>query len=235
VGARRFGENDAVLDLFTADHGRLAGLVYGGAGSRKRALLEPGSRLSAAWTARAEDALGWFEKLEPDGAGPAALLDDPAALSALQHVTALIQSVLPERQAFPVLWSASSVLLEALATARDWPAVLVRWEAGLLGETGYGLDLAECALSGVREDLVFVSPRSGRAASAAAGAPYADRLLRLPRFLTDPLAAVQQGDVADGLALTGHFLATRLLPPQRQDLPGARDRMIVQLGRSGRL
>jgi DNA repair protein RecO (recombination protein O) len=235
VAARRFGENDAVLDLFTADQGRLAGLVYGGAGSRKRALLEPGTRLSAGWTARAEDALGWFERLEAQGPGPAALLDDPAGLSALQHVSVLLHTVLPERQAFPALWEATLVLLDALAGGQEWPAVLVRWEAGLLAETGYGLDLEACALTGVQENLAFVSPRSGRAASAQAGAPFADRLLRLPPFLATPGAAVEAGDVADGLALTGHFLATRVLAPQRQDLPGARDRLIVQLGRAGRL
>lgn len=233
--ARRHGETDAVLELFTPDHGRLAGLVYGGSGRRKRALLEPGTRLDALWTARGPDALGWFERLEADGPGPAALLDDPAALSALRYVTAILHEALPERQAYPALWAGTGVLLEAMAGGADWPPVLVRWEVGLLAQTGYGLDLTACALTGVRDDLAFVSPRTGRAACAAAGAPMADRLLPLPPFLADPAAPVRSGDVADGLRLTGHFLSGQLLAPLRRDLPDARDRMIVQLGRMLRM
>jgi DNA repair protein RecO (recombination protein O) len=206
LAARRYGENDTVLELFTPDKGRLAGLVYGGAGSRKRGLQQPGTRVSAAWTARGDDALGWFETLEADGPGPAALMDDPAGLAALSHVTALLHEALPERAAYPALWAATEVLLEALQGDPGWPAVLVRWEVGLLAETGYGLDLSGCALGGAADDLAWVSPRTGRAASRAAGAAYADRLLALPGFLAGSQTAVMPGDVADGLALTGHFL-----------------------------
>lgn len=235
LAARRHGESDAVLEVLTPDRGRLAGLVYGGAGSRKRALLEPGSRLDAAWTARAEDALGWFERIEASGPGAAALLDDPAALSAVQYVAAVLRDVLPERQGHPGLFAATGVLLDALAAGPEWPAVLVRWEMGLLAETGFGLDLSECALTGSTQDLAFVSPRTGRAASAAAGAPYAGRLLRLPPFLADPAAPLASGDIADGFALTAHFLATHLMAPLRRDLPEARDRLIIQLGRAQRM
>lgn len=233
--ARRFGENDAVLDLFTADRGRLAGLVYGGSGRRKRALLEPGTQLSAAWRARAEEALGFFDTLEPAGFSPASVMDDAAALAALSSLTRLLADTLPERVAFPALHEATAILLGALAGDAGWPALVVRWEAGLLAELGYGLDLSACALTGAREDLAWVSPRTGRAASREAGAPYAHNLLALPGFLLGSQQALTGGDVADGLALTGHFLARDVLEPLRRDLPDARGRMIIALGRSGRL
>ncbi len=127
------------------------------------------------------------------------------------------------------------MLLASLEARETWPALYARFELGALAALGYGLDLEACALTGAREDLAFVSPRSGRAASAEAGTPFADKLLRLPAFLTRPGAPVAEGDVADAFALCGYFLERRLFDPMGQGLPDARRRLIEALGRSGRL
>jgi DNA repair protein RecO (recombination protein O) len=233
--ARRLGENDAVLEVFARDKGRTAGLVYGGAGKRKRHVCEPGTRLDLTWKARTEDQLGFFDPIEASGGGPAALMDDPAALLALSSVAALLHACTPEQASFSGLYDATVVLLDHLDDAPFWPALYIRWEEGLLAALGYGLDLSECALSGATDDLAWVSPRTGRAASLEAGRPYADKLLALPPFLLGTGVAPQTGDVADGFALTGHFITRELLEPMRQDLPETRTRLIYALGRSGRL
>lgn len=235
LGARRLGENDAVLEVITAEHGRVRGLVHGGAGKSKRALLEPGGRLTLTWRARTEEQLGRFEALEAAGGPAAALMDDPAALLALQSVAALLSDTTPERGAMGALFEGTRVFLEALDGAPVWPALYIRWEMGLLAELGFGLDLSRCALTGGRDDLAWVSPRTGRAAARAAGAPFADKLLTLPPFLLGGQNAIASGDVADGFALTGHFIRRELLDPVRKDLPDARARLIMALGRSGRL
>jgi DNA repair protein RecO (recombination protein O) len=235
LGARRLGETDAVVELFTPLQGRRAGLVHGGAGKRRRAVVEPGATVSATWKARTEDRLGFFQPIEATRSRSAALLDDPAALAALQAALALLQSVTAERQPYPGLHEATVVLLDALSEAPDWPALYVRWEAGLLAALGYGLDLAQCAATGASDDLTHVSPRTGRAVSATAAQPYLDRLHRLPGFLLAAQNPIASGDVADGFALTGSFLESRALAPAMKDLPEARSRLIVTLGRSGRL
>lgn len=235
LGATRFGENDAILEVFSEGQGRARGLVHGGAGRTKRALLEPGTRLHAAWKARNDDALGHFDALEASGGGPADVMDDPAALLALQSLASLLRDTTPERSAMPGLFAASAVLLDSLREAAVWPALYVRWETGLLAEQGFGLDLSVCALSGTHDDLAWVSPRTGKAASRAAGAPYADKLLPLPPFLLAGQNAIASGDVADGFALTGWFITRELLEPARKDMPDARGRLIIALGRSGRL
>jgi DNA repair protein RecO (recombination protein O) len=235
LGARRLGDADAVASVFTRDHGRATGLVHGGASKRRRAALEPGNRVALVWKARLEEQLGFFSPFEAIETTAARHMNDPAALAALSAATALLQEATAERSAAPGLYESVLVLFAALDEPAVWPALYVSWEAGLLAALGYGLDLSVCALSGSREDLAFVSPKSGRAASRQAGAPYADRLLRLPPFLLASQNPLSPGDVADGLALTGHFLETRLLAPSMKELPEARARLIVTLGRAGRL
>jgi DNA repair protein RecO (recombination protein O) len=235
LAARKFGENDAILEVFTPDKGRTSGLVYGGAGKAKRAMLEPGSRLALSWKSRNDEQLGFFETMESRGGGPAALMEDAAALSASSCVASLLLATTPDRSHCAGLYEATEILLEALHDTNGWPALYIRWELGLLAELGYGLDFSKCALTGSMEDLAWVSPKTGRAASRGAGEPFADKLLVLPAFLLGAQNKPQSGDVADGFALTGHFIARELLDPLRKTMPEARARLIFALGKSGRL
>jgi DNA repair protein RecO (recombination protein O) len=140
-----------------------------------------------------------------------------------------------ERQAHPGLYDALTLLIESLSETDLWPALYARFELGFLAELGYGLDLVRCAVTGETENLAFVSPRTGRAATHEAGAPFADKLLRLPPFVSDPDANVAEGDVADALALSGYFLENRIFDAAGQGAPDARRRLIEALGFSGRL
>ncbi len=230
--ARRHGETDAILTLLTRDHGRHLGLVKGGASRARRPLMEPGNLVEANWRARLSEQLGHY-RIEPVRACSAMFLDDPLRLSALSAACATLEAALPERESHPDLFEALSSLLEALARARDdWPAEYVRWEAHLLTGLGFGLDLKSCALTGATDDLAFVSPRTGRAASREAAKPYEDRLLALPAFLIDAHAHATQADIAAGLRLTGHFLQGQVFEhTSRQGLGEARARLLELLAR----
>lgn len=232
IGVRRHGESAALIDVFTAGHGRHAGVVRGGAGRRLAPVLQPGARLSVEWTARLEEHVGTY-RVDPIGARTAIIMADRAALAALQSVAALVAATLPERDAHPELYARSLALVEALGAAPDWPARYAAWELALLAELGFGLDLGACAVNGATEDLAWVSPRSGRAVSRAAGAPWAGRLLALPGFLRDgwrePPA---RAEVLAALALTGHFLEARVAPGlPREALPAARGRAVDAIRR----
>jgi len=229
LSMRPHGESSAIIDVFTAAHGRHAGVVRGGASRRMAALLQPGSQVAVAWRARLDDHLGSFV-VEPVRSR-AALLSDRRALAALNAVCALLRCALPEREAHPVLWPATMALLDALEAAEDWPPRYLRWESLLLEELGFGLDLTRCAVTGSREDLVFVSPKTGRAVSRAGAGDWADRLLPLPPVLLGqgPASAT---DLARGLAVTGHFLARELAPVLNgRPLPEARARLVEMLAR----
>lgn len=233
LAARRHGESAAIAEIFTAAHGRHAGVVRGGAGRRMAPVLQPGARLSVVWSARLEEHVGAF-RVEPTGepaAEASALLDDAAALAALGSVAALVLAVLPERDPHPVLYDRTRTLLAALGAAADWPARYAAWELALLADLGFGLDLTTCAVTGAREGLAFVSPRTGRAVSRAGAGDWADRLLPLPPFLaTDWTDTPPPGDVAIALALTGHFLEARIAPSLRREaLPPARARAVTAI------
>ncbi|WP_119462502.1 DNA repair protein RecO [Rhodospirillaceae bacterium SYSU D60014] len=242
LSARRHGESGAVVILLTREHGRHAGLVHGGASRRARGLFEVGNRVQAAWRARLAEHLGHFscELLESYAA---AVLDDPLRLSALTAATAVADASLPEREPHPRAYDGLRELLETLETspsdqgiAARWSADYVRWELALLADLGFGLDLSCCAATGSREELAYVSPKTGRAVSATAGAPYRDQLLPLPAFLAAETAEPADAPaVLAGLRLTGFFLDRHVFSHSpggagaASQAPAARERFIQRL------
>jgi DNA repair protein RecO (recombination protein O) len=229
IAARRHGESAAIIEVFTAAHGRHAGVVRGGGGRRMAPVLQPGTRLAVEWTARLEEHIGIF-RVDPVGTSAAAIMASPAALAALGSVVALVAATLPERDAHPELYARTRDLVAALGTDPGWPAGYAAWELALLAELGFGLDLSGCALTGAAEGLAFVSPRTGRAVSAAAAGAWADRLLPLPGFLAASGRPAAPEDVAAALRLTGHFLEARVAPGlPRGLLPSARARAVAAI------
>lgn len=230
LSVRPHGEAAAVLELFTRAHGRHLGLVHGGRSRRLRPILQTGNHLVASWKARLADNLGHFA-VELRRGFAAQVMEDAAALAAMTSMTALAR-LLPERDPHPNLFEVTLFVLGFLEERAVWPALVVRWELALLEELGFGLDLSACAASGNTTDLIYVSPKSGRAVSAEAGEPYRDRLLALPAFLrTGAAGNVSPADVEAGLALTGHFLEARVLGPRGMEMPDARARMSLYLRR----
>ncbi|MCG8359012.1 MAG: DNA repair protein RecO [Kiloniellales bacterium] len=227
LSARPHGESAVVVVLLSRDHGRHAGLLHGGQGRKGRGLLEPGTRVAAEWRARLAEHLGSFtlELIESHAAG---LLDDAARLNALTAAAAVCDKAFPEREPHPAAYEGLRALLTALE-GEHWAEAYVVWELAVLRELGFGLDLSACAGGGANDQLAYVSPKSGRAVSLAAGEPYKDRLLPLPGFLTGQ-GGGGPAEVAQGLKLTGFFLARRVFGPQNQPLPPARERLAERFG-----
>ena len=234
LNAIKHGENDVILEVFTSDYGRLRAYVYGGAGKRKRALIQPGQVLRLSFVSKSENQFGYFEQIESKYTIEA-IFDDIAAINAIGSICALLMETLPERLAFKQLFQATEILINVIGNDENWPAAYVRWEAGLLADSGFGLDLEECALTGSRDNLAWVSPKTGRAACFEAGLPYKDKLFALPPFLVSSESEIKSGDVADGFALTGWFIERDLLGQAMKDMPAARGRLIISLGKRGKL
>jgi DNA repair protein RecO (recombination protein O) len=227
LSSRSHGENGLVLELLTRDHGRHAGLVRGGASRRIKPSLQPGNNVHVQWRARLEEHLGSFT-CELARARAGELMDSRERLAGLNAFTAVTSAAMPEREAHAPVFLSAEVLLDAM-TAEDalhWMTLYIRWEVGLLEALGFGLDLSECAATGVTEDLTYVSPKSGRAVSRDGAGVYAARLFALPPFLLDTRADEPTApDIAAGLVLTGHFLLERVLAPHGKELPPARLRL----------
>ena len=227
LAARRHGESALIVELLTRDHGRHAGLVRGGQSPRPRAVLQPGNRVAATWRGRLAEHLGSIA-CELVRAHAARVIDDPGRLAGLTAAAALVTAALPEREPHPDVFALFESLVEALDSPMDWQVQYVCWECELLAALGFGLDLGRCAVTGATDDLAYVSPRTGRAVSRAAGLPYHHKLLPLPQFLWGAGPADQQ-QIALGMALTGHFLAHHVFLPQGRALPAARVRLAERL------
>jgi len=227
IGVRAYGETSAILEVLTRAHGRHAGLVRGGSSRKSKSALQPGNSVHLLWRARLNEHLGNFTA-EPMTARAGHLIESRAALAGLNAFTSVVSASLPERETHQSVYDAGELLLDAMANEdfAHWAPLYVRWELGLLDELGFGIDLSECAATGTMDDLEYVSPRSGRAVSRAAAAPYKERLLALPPFLlgsqnTEPTPA----DIAAGLKLTSYFLLDRVLRPHGKEMPAARQRL----------
>lgn len=225
LSTRRHGETSAIIDVFTPEHGRHSGVVRGGTSRKIAPILQPGAQLDVTWRARLEDHIGSFQ-VEPVRSRAAAALGDRLALAGLNAVTALLSFSLPEREPHARLYRRSEQLLDLLDQPEIWPLAYLKWELCLLEEMGYALDLEACAVTGQREDLVFVSPKSGRAVSRAAAGEWATRLLPLPDVLRG-VGSGSDAQVADGFRTTGHFLTAHLAADLgNKPLPEARARFV---------
>jgi len=231
ISVRPHGETAAIIEVFSRDHGRHLGMVHGGRSRLQRPILQIGNHVDVVWKARLADHLGTM-KVELRHGYAAQALEDRAGLALLTSMAALIR-LIPERDPHENFYEISMFVLGYLDDFSIWPALYVRWEMELLGELGFGLDLTACAATGSRENLIYVSPKSGKAVSASAGEPYKDRLMILPGFLKDgqrepPSAA----DVLAGLKLTEFFLLSRVYEQHGQGVPEARLRLSELLRRA---
>jgi DNA repair protein RecO (recombination protein O) len=228
LSARPHGETSVVLELFTHRHGRHLGLVHGGRSRKMRPVVQVGNHVEASWKARISENLGHYS-VELRQGFAATVMDEPGALAAMSSMTSLAR-LLAERDPHPNLFEVTLFVLGFLNEDGVWPALVVRWELALLDELGFGLDLTSCAATGATENLIYVSPKSGRAVSAEAGEPYRDRLLPLPKFLrAGGSSSATLDEVRAGLDVTGHFLSVRVLAARGLDLPDARTRLMRYL------
>ena len=232
LAVRKHGETSAIIEVFTEGHGRHAGVVRGGTSRKIAPILQPGAQIDVAWRARLEDHLGAFT-VEPVRSR-ADLMGARDTLAAMNAVTSLLSFVLPEREAHANLYRRTLAVLDMIGNGDFWRLGYLRWELALLDDLGFGLDLGRCAVTDRSDNLVFVSPKSGRAVSRAGAGEWADRMLPL----SPALVGMGEGgdrDILDGLQVTGHFLGQHFAPTLGdRPLPAARQRFIDLIARGVR-
>jgi DNA repair protein RecO (recombination protein O) len=222
IGARRHGEASVIVELMTRAHGRHLGLVRGGAGRALRSVLQPGNQVEATWRARLDHQLGAYT-IEPVQSRAARLIDRRHSLHGVSLLGALLR-LLPERDPNQYLFEMSHLIADQLDSADHAPALLARFEIAMLGALGFGLDLDACALTGQRDDLAYVSPKSGRAVSREAGEPWRDRLLAYPAFLREEgYEKPERAELEAAFRLSGHFLDRDVFAPRGMPMPPARN------------
>lgn len=232
IGVKAHGESAVILEVMTREHGRHLGLVRGGRSQKSQPSLQPGNAVSLTWRARLDEHLGEY-KIELLTSHAARLMAAPVALYGLATLAGLLR-LLPERDPHPGLYEGLALLVGHLDEPELAPALVVRFELAMLSELGFGLDLARCAATGSTDDLSHVSPKSGKAVSRPAAAPYLKKLLALPAFLVEGQGgrAPSAADILAGFALTGFFLRRHVWEPRGLREPPERERLVGLAGRN---
>jgi DNA repair protein RecO (recombination protein O) len=201
LGAKAFGENQAIVHILTAEEGRWVGLLPRTHTKQNRAMLYPGNVVQAKWRARLSDQLGtWSLELLESPAGK--LMPFPVRLLALETASLLTLSSLAERHPYPRVFAGWKQFLQQEAK----PEAYAHFEVLLLQELGFGLDLSRCAVTGQQKDIRYVSPKTGNAVTEAVGKTYADQLFTIPSFLQNQDLEPCVQDIQKALTLTGFFL-----------------------------
>jgi DNA repair protein RecO (recombination protein O) len=230
LGTRKHGETSAILEVMTRAHGRHLGLVRGGRSRKQQPVLQPGNRVDLIWRARLDEHLGVFQA-EPLELNAARFFDSAVAVFGLQTLAAHLR-LLPERDPHQGMFEALAAVIGHLDDDAAGE-LIVRFELLLLEELGFGLDLSECAATGRRDDLAWVSPRTGRAVSREAGEPWRDKMLTLPAFLSaSERARPNETDVDAGLRLTSFFFVRHVYEPRGLAEPDSRSGFLGALRRS---
>ncbi len=230
IGLKRHGESSAIVEVMTRAHGRHLGIVKGGRSQRMQMVLQPGNSAECVWRARIEEHLGTYA-IEVTRSRAADIMATPLALHGINLLGHLLR-LLPERDPHPALFETIEVMMDHLGDQAISPALMVRFELAILSELGFGLDLTCCAATGRTDDLIYVSPKSGRAVSREAGAPWRDRLLTLPDFMVadELLSPLETPQIREGFALTGFFLERDVFGPRGMQTPDCRNAYLAQIG-----
>lgn len=221
----KYNEKSYILEIFTEEHGKHKGIIRGLHSKNKRSIIEPGNEVFATWSGRLETHLGNYN-VEPIKLWSSHVLQFKDKLSAISSICSLISLTMAERQPNPIIYFSSKKLIEIVASKReDWIREYVFWEMQLLSEIGYGLDLERCAVTSKSSDLVYVSPSSGRAVTNEGAGDFRNKLLPLPKFMTDFKANYDNDDVYNALNLTEFFFKKRFFLPNNLNFPQSRNRL----------
>ena len=232
LNTKPLGENSVIIDVFSPEQGKCSGVVRGGTSRKMTPILQPGAQLSVAWKARLEEHLGAFTA-ELSRSRTAQVMQDRLALAGLNAVCGLLVLVLPEREPHLPLYERTTRLLDLLGDSELWPLAYLRWEQALLGELGFALDLSACAVTGATSDLIYVSPKSGRAVCRDGAGDWADRLLPLTPVLAGEGDA-EIDDILEALGTTGFFIEHKLVKGLGdRPMPVARERLLDAIRRYG--
>jgi DNA repair protein RecO (recombination protein O) len=231
LGVRRHGETSAIVEAMTRAHGRHLGLVRGGRSRRQQPILQPGNRVDLLWRARLDEHLGTFN-VEGVDLQAGRLMGSAVGVHGLQLLAAHLR-LLPERDPHGGLFETMGIVMAHLDNPEACGELLVRFELRVLEELGFGLDLAECAATGARDDLTYVSPRSGRAVSRSAGEPWHDKMLSLPVFLrVGSRQAATLAELEAAFRLTGFFFNRHVYETRGLREPESRQSLLNAIRRS---
>lgn len=219
LSVKKLGENSGIVTAITQQRGVHCGVIR--LSAKNRSDLQLGNLLQLSWQARLEEHLGNF-KAELKAALPYSIISDRLKLSALSSIASIMVTALSERVCESEIYNGFNDLLDNMSNSELWLKQYLLLEELILEKIGYGMDLRACVVTGVTEDLCYVSPKSGCAVSRQAGTPYHDKLFLLPHFFLNDKSNPSEDDLYQGLKITSFFLTKYFLEHSNKQHPSAK-------------
>lgn len=213
IEIRKYSEKDAIISIFSKENGVISGIVKAYQSKNNRHICQIGNQVSFIWKARLADHLGFFS-LEVVKPIFAIFMQNRVKLTSLCAIFRILYQTLPERLKEEVLYIKLEDFFEKLQNSSDWIRDFIFFELLLLSELGYGLDFTKCVASNSKEELIYISPKSGKAVSKKEGEPYKNILFHLPEFLINSDLIPSSQDIANSLKITEYFINKFILIPK---------------------
>ena len=223
IKKKKYRESSLLISFFSLNHGINSGLVKGVL-KKDFGTYEIGNKVYIKSSFRLDEQL-WNCKFELIKNNSVNYFDNQNKLNTLLTICSIIDLSLPKNNPQIKIYNKTIDLIENLLS-KDWVVKYIFWELFLLSELGYGLDLEKCVVSGKKENLIYVSPKSGKAVSKTEGEKYKNKLFNLPKFLIDKNVKPTNDSLKQAISLTGFFI-DKFLKKNNKKLPFYRKNILT--------
>ena len=216
VSKNRYSENSLIAEIFTKNHGKISGVIFGGTSKKIKNYLQIGNQLFTSYNSKSESKIGYF-KIEISKAYSPIYFDEPNKLNCITSSMNLIKLFTAESQSNIKIYDLINDFY-LLLTDDEWLKKYIFWELKLLSILGYDLNLDNIVNKKIINDKILYIATSSTEKKI------------VPNFLINKKDPVKDlNTLLDGLKLVGDFMDKTILKPNNMNFPISRNQFINSL------
>ena len=216
ISKNKYNENSLIAEVFTKDHGKISGIIFGGTSKKVKNYLQIGNQLFINYNSKNENKIGYF-KIEIQKALSPLYFDEPQKLSCINSAMSLIKILTAEGQSNKFIFKLIESFYNFLSSD-NWIKNYIFWELELFKVLGFDLEFETLV------DKVIVNNQSQYILKSKL-----DKKI-IPSFLIEKNQNyVEPKMLLDGLKLNGDYLEKTILKPNNLNQPITRLQFITTL------
>ncbi|WP_415277654.1 DNA repair protein RecO [Candidatus Pelagibacter sp. Uisw_094] len=216
VSKNRYSENSIIAEVFTENHGKISGIIFGGTSKKIKNYLQIGNKIYVNYNSKSVTRIGYF-KIEILKALTPLYFDENQKLSCITSAMHLIKLLTAEAQSNKEIFKLIDKFFEIL-TYHNWIQKYIFWELELLKLLGYDLELKNMVEKEIVDSEINYFVKSSTEKKS------------IPNFLIDESNLdVNLKNLLKGLKLVSDYLEKSILKPNNLNLPTSRTHFISLL------